>query len=64
MNAEIGSPFLNRWTSIFSFRGVAGTSDMLSGVHQVASSYSSFTITPNGGNITGGTIYVYGYRKA
>jgi hypothetical protein len=63
MNAEIGSPFLNRWTSIFSFRGVAGTSDMLSGVHQVASSYSSFTITPTGGNITGGTVYVYGYKK-
>lgn len=63
INAEIGSPFLNRWTSIFSSRAVAGSADTLSGIHQVASSYSSFTITPNGGNLTGGTIYVYGYKK-
>ena len=39
----------------------AGTS---SGVHQVATSYTGFTISPGSGTMTGGTIFVYGYRKA
>ena len=39
---------------------VAGTS---SGIHTVATSYTGFTITPDTGTFTGGTITVYGYRK-
>jgi len=31
------------------------------GIHQVATAYTDFTITPSTGTITGGTIYVYGY---
>jgi hypothetical protein len=38
---------------------VAGSSI---GLHQVATSYSAFTITPTSGTLTGGTITVYGYR--
>ena len=29
-----------------------------------STSYTAFTITPSGGTLTGGTIYVYGYAKA
>ena len=34
------------------------------GVHRVATAYTSFVITPSAGTLTGGTITVYGYRKA
>ena len=34
-----------------------------SGVHLVATAYTSFTIAPAVGTITGGQIRVYGYRK-
>ena len=40
---------------------VSGTS---AGIHQVATSYTSFAITSVSGTISGGTIYVYGYRKS
>lgn len=39
----------------------AGTS---SGVHQVATSYTAFTLSAGGNALTGGTVTVYGYRKA
>jgi len=35
-----------------------------SGWHGTAASYTSFTLTPVGGTLTGGTIYVYGYGKS
>jgi hypothetical protein len=34
------------------------------GYHSTATSYTSFTLTPNSGTMTGGTVNVYGYRKA
>ena len=33
------------------------------GIHQVATAYTDFTITTSGGTMTGGTIYVYGYKN-
>jgi hypothetical protein len=30
----------------------------------VATSYTAFTIATSSGTLTGGTIFVYGYRKA
>jgi hypothetical protein len=33
------------------------------GLHQVATAYTDFTISPSSGTMTGGTIYVYGYNK-
>ncbi len=33
------------------------------GEHRVATAYTSFTIVPSGGTLTGGTIRVYGYRN-
>ena len=37
-------------------------SGSLNGYHSVASSYSSFIFTSSTGTLTGGTIYVYGYK--
>jgi hypothetical protein len=34
------------------------------GEHRVATSYTSFALLPASGTLTGGTITVYGYRKA
>lgn len=34
------------------------------GVHGVSTSYSAVTILPGSGTMTGGTVTVYGYRKA
>jgi hypothetical protein len=44
-------------TSAFGYQGHLG------GIHNVATSYSAFTLTTSTGNITGGTIRVYGYRN-
>ena len=61
MNIDVLNPFLAKNTQ---FSGVA-TTNFLNGIgscnHSVATSYTGFTITPSAGNITGGTIYVYGY---
>jgi hypothetical protein len=34
------------------------------GEHRVATAYTSFTLTPSAGTLTGGTIRVYGYRNS
>jgi len=34
------------------------------GEHRVATSYTSFALIPSAGTLTGGTVTVYGYRKA
>jgi hypothetical protein len=65
LNADVFSPFLAKFTTLtsvgtnysFNFGNFTGT-------HEVATSYSDFTLTPSSGTLTGGTIYVYGYRKA
>ena len=36
----------------------------MQGEHRVATSYTGFTLFPDSGTLTGGTITVYGYRKA
>ena len=33
------------------------------GIHQVATAYTGFTVTPTSGTMTGGTIRVYGYKN-
>jgi len=65
LNVELTNPFLAKTTgmhgcmSIWSNNRGTGTYD-----HEVASSFTSFTIGAGSGTMTGGTIYVYGYRKA
>lgn len=66
MNVELMAPFLAKYTRLSSLATAqthvnTGTA---TGVHAVATSYTGFTVTPSTGNITGGTIYVYGYRNS
>ena len=64
ITTDLIGPFLSQWTSYgpasWAAQTVAGTS---AGTHQVATSYTAFTIIPNTGTMTGGTIRVYGYRN-
>jgi hypothetical protein len=62
---DLLNPFLAKWTVIKDSSWVAvNAAGGYSGVHQSAVSYSAFTFTPEAGTLTGGTITVYGYRKA
>ena len=64
INAELFSPFLSKKT--FGSWDYLYTSEYLKqgGYLNDTTSYTAFTVTPNSGTITGGTIAVYGYRKA
>ena len=66
---ELIGPFLAKPTVMTSSgndtRVTAGTSArQQTGVHSVASSFSGFTIAPDAGTLTGGSIRVYGYRNS
>jgi len=69
MNLEIYNPFAAVATT-FSCTFADQIADPTSaygsnaGIHNVATSYTGFTITANAGTITGGTICVYGYAKS
>jgi hypothetical protein len=60
------SPFLTKFTS-FASDGIqfitGGEYAKQGGWHNSATSFTDFTLTPNTGTITGGTISVYGYKK-
>ncbi len=63
---DLFQPFLTKNTLMSSPHvqfagGVGGTNQ---GVLIDTTSYTSFTVTTAGGTLTGGTITVYGYRKA
>ena len=64
MSFDLIAPNLARWTTFnaatWAATTVAGTS---SGIHQVATAYTAFTLGVNTGTLTGGTIRVYGYRN-
>jgi len=59
------SPFEAKYTRITSptYQGDTNAGFM-SGVNKTASSATGFTITSDSGTISGGVIFVYGYRKA
>jgi len=65
VRVELLSPFLSAYTKIlngdYQNGGNYGT---MQGEHRVASAYDNFTLLPDVGTLTGGTITVYGYRKA
>jgi hypothetical protein len=67
MNIEVFNPFAAQRTGC---RGVyleflaGGSLGGLTGFLDNTTSYTAFTLTPGSGTITGGTITVYGYRKA
>jgi hypothetical protein len=59
---EIMQPFLTKRTT-FNANGTSGSNTHWGGgLDTNAVSQTGFTITPNSGNMTGGTIRVYGYR--
>lgn len=60
-DVNLRNPFLAKWTFFDSIYITQNSTGNDSGVHQVATSYTDFTITPSSGTLTGGTIYVYGY---
>ena len=65
MNADLLGPQLAKYTrygTATAYQGSAG-SGVSSGIHRVATAYTDFTLSPNSGTLTGGTIYVYGYNK-
>jgi hypothetical protein len=65
MDANLINPFLAKYTMANSLTGLFSSvaTGMYGGIHQVATSYTDFTVLVGGGTITGGTICVYGYRK-
>jgi hypothetical protein len=63
VDADVFSPFLAKFSTMFGgYSGTVGGS--LAGYHGVATSYTGFTLSTAGNTMTGGTITVYGYRKA
>jgi hypothetical protein len=60
-NIDLVSPFLAKPTMVsspYATLAVAGTN---SGFNSANTSFTDFTISPEAGTLTGGTIYVYGY---
>lgn len=67
VNLEMLNPFLSTRTSFSQINGtvISGANGYMSiqaGFLDNATSYTGFTITPNTGTLTGGTIKVYGYK--
>jgi hypothetical protein len=65
-NIDVMSPFLSKATRTFAggFGQQTAFVGSSSGALFDTTSYTAFTILAASGTMTGGTIYVYGYRKA
>lgn len=65
MNMDIMGPntAYNTYAASYISRSSGGLGTLVY-LHNVAASYTDFTLTCSTGNITGGTIYVYGYQKS
>jgi hypothetical protein len=64
MVLEIQQPFLEKYTMFSAPLDNFELAGHSAGRHRDATSFTGFTITPASGTLTGGTISVYGYRKA
>jgi hypothetical protein len=65
LDCDIYAPFLARWTYISSRAVHYGANfGNQNGLNVSTSSLTDFTLSPASGTLTGGTITVYGYRKA
>lgn len=62
IHATIKQPFLAAPTEVYSQARYGTVYGYFLGYHGEIASYSSFTITPDSGTFTGGSIVVYGYR--
>ena len=65
--ADIRMPYLSKYThitSLYAQMAPTGAQGTLNGFLANTTSYTDFTLATASGTITGGTITVYGYRKA
>jgi hypothetical protein len=65
-NLDLVNPFLAKYTllSNATYQDFnSPTYGVTNGLHAVNTSYTDFTIAPGSGTLTGGTIFVYGYKK-
>lgn len=60
-NIDVNGPFLAKASTLFNSWKTTSEGGTATCYHGVASSYTGFVLTPTGGTMTGGTIYVYGY---
>lgn len=61
---EFNSPNLAKWTNISMKTWADSAGVTIVGSHKVSTAYTDFTLTCASGNVTGGTIRVYGYRNS
>ena len=64
INCDIFRPFASDETLITSNGANASNANFGGGYLNNTTSYTAFTITPNTGTLTGGTIRVYGYQNS
>jgi hypothetical protein len=67
MNVEIVGPFLTEETYFsaqYVFPTTTGSTFNVAGFLDNTTSYTGFTVTPDSGTLTGGTIRVYGYANS
>ena len=65
MNVDLLQPNVAKFTGmqgLIAGIGTTWTGSAVGGYHGTATAYTGFTITTSTGTLTGGTIYVYGYR--
>ena len=66
MNMDLANPFLAQHTTMsasWTNTDTGGSAGFGSGFHAVSTSFTAFTITTDGGTLTGGKIRVYGYAN-
>ena len=61
---DLLNPFLAKYTQMRCYLARTDIQGNNSGYHAVATSYTGFTIAPDSGTLTGGTIRVYGYQNS
>jgi len=66
-NVEVNNPFNAKLKTVSGFLNnmlAGGATGETTGFNASTASATGFTITPSAGTLTGGTVYVYGYKKA
>ena len=61
---EINNPFLAKNTSFSCPISRLSLSGQTNGIHVSSTSFTGFTLSPDTGTLTGGTIRVYGYANS
>ena len=62
-NIDVHNPFIAAYTLVNAWNMSFINFGSYNGYLANTTTYSDFTLTPNSGTLTGGTISVYGYRK-